>query len=288
MVRMGEVGLGQLDAVVDALRGWQHDGASVPLHPGDIGWNWRFGAPATAMALRTWTQNGEILAVGMLDAPGVLRLAIAPDSQDREDLARQMGGDLSDPHGAVLPSGEAVVEARFGGPLRALLLDAGWSADEPWTPLRRDLSGPVEACRMRVEVVGPQEAEIRAAVQRAAFEGSTFTAAHWQAMAAGSPYADARCLLAYCERGTAVATATVWSSGPSRPGLLEPVGVHRDHRLRGYGRAIGLAAAGALRELGSSSATVCTRSANVAAVAAYRSAGFDQLPEVPDLRRPPS
>jgi ribosomal protein S18 acetylase RimI-like enzyme len=82
-----------------------------------------------------------------------------------------------------------------------------------------------------------------------------------------------------------VAAATVWSAGPGRPGLLEPVGVHRDHRGHGYGTAITVAAAAALRDMGSSSAIVCTRSANLGAVATYRSAGFRQFPDVPDLHR---
>jgi ribosomal protein S18 acetylase RimI-like enzyme len=104
-------------------------------------------------------------------------------------------------------------------------------------------------------------------------------------MAGGLPYADARCLIAYDAQNTAVAMVTVWSAGPGRPGLLEPMGVHREHRGHGYGTAITLAAAAALRQLGSSSAIVCTRSSNVGAVATYRSAGFQQLPDVPDLRR---
>jgi ribosomal protein S18 acetylase RimI-like enzyme len=104
-------------------------------------------------------------------------------------------------------------------------------------------------------------------------------------MAAGVPYAGARCLAAYDERGDAVAAATVWSAGPGRPGLLEPMGVHPDHRGHGYGTAITLAAASALRDLGASSAIVCTPSANTAAVATYRSAGFEALPEVRDHTR---
>jgi len=44
-------------------------------------------------------------------------------------------------------------------------------------------------------------------------------------------------------------------------------------------------AVGALRELGSSSAVVCTPSSNVGAVATYRSAGFRQRPEVRDRCR---
>jgi ribosomal protein S18 acetylase RimI-like enzyme len=63
------------------------------------------------------------------------------------------------------------------------------------------------------------------------------------------------------------------------------MGVHRDHRGHGYGTAISIAAAAALRELGSSSALVVTPSANVAAVATYRSAGFEALPEIRDRVR---
>ncbi len=105
-------------------------------------------------------------------------------------------------------------------------------------------------------------------------------------MAAASPYRQARCLVAVDERGDAVAGVTVWSAGSGRPGLLEPMGVHRDHRGHGYGTAITVAAAAALRELGSSSATVCTRSANVGGVATYAAAGFQRLPDATDFRRP--
>jgi ribosomal protein S18 acetylase RimI-like enzyme len=125
---------------------------------------------------------------------------------------------------------------------------------------------------------------VRAAVQRASFVRSTFTEEAWRAMAAGSPYAGARCLVAY-DGGEAVAAVTVWSAGPGRPGLLEPMGVHSDHRGRGHGRAITLAAAAALRELGASSALVCTPSSNVGAVATYRSAGFEAGPEIRDRCR---
>jgi ribosomal protein S18 acetylase RimI-like enzyme len=61
--------------------------------------------------------------------------------------------------------------------------------------------------------------------------------------------------------------------------------VHREHRGHGYGRAISLAAAAALRELGASSATVCTPTSNVGAVATYASAGYERLPDVTDFRR---
>jgi GNAT superfamily N-acetyltransferase len=282
---LSEPGVDGLSEAVRVLRGWQYDGAPMQLHPGDLGWHWRFGAEATAAAVRTWSRDGEILAVGLLDSPKLLRLAIAPEAQHDEELARQMVADVTQPERGALPAGNAHIEARFGGSFRALLFDGGWDAGEPWTPLSRDLAKPVADCGMRIDAIGPDRADVRAAVQRAAFDRSTFTEERWHAMAAGLAYADAQCLVAYDNQDTAVAAATAWSAGPGRPGLLEPVCVHREHRGQGYGTAIAVAAAAALRQLGSSSALVCTASSNVAAVATYKSAGFRPLPEVPDLHR---
>lgn len=282
---VGTPGVDELSEVVGALRDWQVDGAPVQLHAGDLGWFWRFGAQATAAAVRTWSRDGRLVAVGMLDEPTVLRLAIAPQAHHDEDLAHQLTQDLSTPVSGVLPEGTAYVEAPDGSLVREGLTEAGWAADQPWTPLRRDLTEPVEGPGLRVEVVGPEGVPPRTAVQRAAFDRSTFTDERWHAMASGPAYASARCLVGYDEQGSAVAAVTVWSAGPGRPGLLEPMGVHRDHRGHGYGRAITLAAAAALRDMGSSSAVVDTPSSNAGGVATYAAAGFQPLPEVRDLRR---
>jgi GNAT superfamily N-acetyltransferase len=282
---LNKPGVRALSEVVLVLREWQYDGAPMQLHPGDLGWHWRFGAEATAAAVRTWSRDGQILGVGLLDGPGLLRLALAPEARHDEELAQQMVLDVTQPERGVLPQGNVYIEARFGALLLGLLIDDGWDADEPWTPLQRDLAEPVEDCGVRIEVIGPGLARVRAAVQRSAFDGSTFTDERWHAMAAGLPYADAQCLVAYDDQDTAVAAATVWSAGPARPGLIEPMGVHREHRGHGYGTAITVAAAAALQKLGSSSAIVCAESSNVGAVATYKSAGFQQLLEVRDLRR---
>jgi ribosomal protein S18 acetylase RimI-like enzyme len=279
---LGKPGVDGLSAAVDALREWQYDGAPWQLHPGDLGWFWRFGAEATAAAVRTWGRDGRILAVGLLDEPTLLRLTIAPDAQRDEELARQL---VEDVERGVLPEGKVSIEAPKGALIQDLLFDDGWNVDEPWTPLRRDLTEPVKEPGVRVEVIGPEQAHVRTAVGRASFDRSTFTDERWHAMAAGLPYADARCLVAYDDQGTAVAAVTVWSAGPGKPGLLEPMGVHRDHRGHGYGKAITVAAAAALQELGSSSAIVYTPSFNVGAVATYKSAGFQQLPEIRDQYR---
>jgi len=282
---LGMPGPGGLHEVACVLREWQCDGTFMQLHPGDLGWFWRFGADATAGAVRTWSRDGRILAVGLLDGPGLLRLMIAPQAERDEELARALVADASQPERGVLMPGKAAVAAPMGALVQDLLSGDGWDTGEPWTPLCRDLTGPVQDPGVRIEVTGPERAHVRAAVQRAAFDNSTFTDERWHAMAAGLPYADARCLVAYDDHGNAVAAVTAWSAGPGKPGLLEPVGVHHDHRGHGYGRAITIAAAAALRELGSSSAIVCTKTSNVGAVATYKSAGFRQLPEIRDRCR---
>ncbi|WP_189189759.1 GNAT family N-acetyltransferase [Streptomyces albiflavescens] len=282
---LGEPGVDGLIEAVGVLREWQYDGSPMQLHPGDLGWFWRFGAEATAAAVRTWSRDGQILAVGLLDEPELLRLTIAPDAQQDEELAQQLVEDVTGPERGVLAEGKVYVDAPMGALVQDLLFEDGWNAGEPWTPLRRDLTEPVGDPGVRIEVVGPEQVHARTAVQRASFDRSTFTDERWHAMAAGSPYADARCLVAYDDQGNAVAAVTVWSAGPGKPGLLEPMGVHREHRGHGYGRAITVAAAAALQELGSSSAIVCTPSLNVGAVATYKSAGFQQLPEIRDRYR---
>ncbi|MER7520534.1 GNAT family N-acetyltransferase [Streptomyces sp. NPDC126499] len=274
-----------LREAVDALRAWQDDGAPVQLHPGDLGWFWRRGARATAAAVRTWHRDGRILAVGLLDGPTLLRLAMAPEARRDEEPARRIVADVTDPERGVLPAGRVNIEAPAGALVDDLLSEAGWGLDEPWTPLRRDLTEAVPDPGVRIEVVGPERAAAYAAVHRAAFDGSSFTAERWHAMATGLPYAEARSLLAYDGLGAAVASVTVWSAGPGRPGVLEPMGVHPDHRGRGHGTAVTLAAAATLRHLGASSALVCTPSANTAAVATYTSAGFRPCPEVRDRCR---
>jgi ribosomal protein S18 acetylase RimI-like enzyme len=287
-IALDEPRASRLVAAVTALRSWQVEGSPMQLHPGDIGWYGRFGTDATAAAVRTWSSDDRILAVGLLDGPDLLRLAFAPEARHDEKLARRLADDIDDPERGVLPQGPVSIEVPDDAGLREPLLAAGWVTDEAWTPLRRKLADPVtpvDRSALRIEEAGPDRAAVHAAVVRAAFDRSTFTAERWHAMTAGPAYADARSLVGYDQRGDAVAAVTVWRAGPGRPGLLEPMGVHHDHRGHGYGRAITVAGAGALQALGSSSAIVATPSSNLAGIATYESAGFVRMPERLDLRR---
>ncbi|MGW4649946.1 GNAT family N-acetyltransferase [Kitasatospora sp. NPDC004289] len=270
-----------------ALREWQDDGAPMQLHPGDVGWNHRFGTAETAAVVRTWSRGGRILAVGMQDTPTLLRMTVAPDAFQDEELARRLVEDCSLPGRGVLPEGEVAVEAPQDLLLHELLTAEGWGVDEPWTPLFRDLTEAVQDPGVRIEPIGPERAQDFADVLRSAFDTQRPTPAYWHAMSTAPFHTDARSLAAYDDRGTPAAVVTVWSAGPGRPGLIEPMGVHADHRGRGYGRAITLAGAAALRQLGSSSLRVCTPSSNTGAVATYRSAGLVPQPAIGDRIRHP-
>ncbi|MFE7590881.1 GNAT family N-acetyltransferase [Kitasatospora sp. NPDC057512] len=282
---LGTPTAGGVRVAMGALREWQDDGAPMQLHSGDIGWNCRFGTAETAALVRTWSRSGRILAVGMLDSPTVLRMTVAPDAFRDEDLARRLVEDVSLPERGVLPDGAASIEAPQGLLLHDLLTTEGWGVDEPWTPLFRDLAEAVEDPGVRIRAIGPEQAQDFADVLRSAFDTSRPTRAYWHAMSAGPFSADARCLGAYDDGGSPAAVVTVWSAGPGKPGLVEPMGVHEDHRGRGYGRAITLAGAAALRAMGSSSVRVCTPSSNVGGVATYRAAGFEARPEIGDRIR---
>ena len=117
----------ELGSVVRALREWQQDALPIQLHPGDLGWFWRFGPEALAAALRVWRSNGEIVACGLLDGPDVFRMTVAPQLWRDEELANRVVTDLSRPARGVLPAGKVAVEAPDGSLVKERLPGAGWS-----------------------------------------------------------------------------------------------------------------------------------------------------------------
>lgn len=286
-------GVSELSVVASVLAGWQHDDGAIQLHPGDLGWYSTNGMNATAQALRTWSAGDEILAVGLLDGPRLLRMGVRPDQHDNDELAHQLVNDVEVPRRGVLPVGAATVEARGAPSFLETLASRGWQLDEPWVPLYMDLSGPVPEPEVRVEHIGRDSAEAWVSVHWSAFRGTPFTEEEcrrrlnaWTNMAASPFYTSARSLVAFNDHNEPVAVAAVWSAGEGRPGLIEPMGVHRDQRGHGYGKAITIAAANNLREMGASSAIVCAESSNLAAVSTYKAAGFAAHLPIADMCRP--
>lgn len=277
----------QLGSVHAVLRTWHREQGPFHLHPGDLGWHHLRGAEATAAHLRLWRRVGRTIAVGLLDGSDLLRTAVDPGHAADDELARTMAADLRDPARGVLPDGQAYVEAHSAHRLRTELGRHGWVEGEPWIPLRRDLGTPVPEPQLTIEPVEAGTAGQYAAVHRSAFDSPGVTEERVTTMLAGPAHRKATSLLGRDRDGAAVAVITVWSAGAGRPGLLEPMGVHADHRGRGHGRAITLAGAAQLRRMGASSALVCTPRSQPGAVETYLAAGFSAQRAVPDLQRLP-
>lgn len=284
----------ELVRIADLMSTWQTDPWVGHLHPGDLGWRTLVGAEATAEDLRVWSVGARTVAVGLID-DGVLRLALDLAAADDDDAAAHLACTLEDSAQDLFSDGEWLVEARGATALRRLLIASGWTDDEPWSPLALDLSVtrlPLPTRTLRVERVGLEAAEDWTSVHWSAFQGTPFTGerrdrftSRWGIMLTGSLADRAQCLMGYDEQGQPVAVATVWSAGQGRPGLIEPMGVHRDHHGHGYGTAITVAGARALQLAGASSAVVAAEDSNPAALATYRAAGFRSLGTVRDLRR---
>src|SRR4051794_31741556 len=99
-----------LRAAATVLRDWQVDRAPMQLHPGDLGWHWREGDERTAGSVRVWSRAGRIVAIGLLDAPQLLRMAVDPDLQGDAEVVEQLADDIGLPQRGVLAAGGAVVE----------------------------------------------------------------------------------------------------------------------------------------------------------------------------------
>lgn len=282
----------QVPDVAQELASWQREGHASQLHPGDLGWYSLRGLEATAQSLRLWHKDRRIVAMGLLDGPDLLRIGMNPYFIDDNELATQMAADLNSVARRIFTTETVSVEARSARRLGAVLLQTGWNAGELWTPLHRGLAEPVGQSALSIKVVDTKLAPAWMNVHLSAFRHGSFTeedlnsaVQRWNTMSSSALYAQGQCLLGYDSHGVAVAAAGVWSAGPDAPGLLEPIGVHGDYRGLGYGKAITLAAAAALAQMGSSSAQVCTPSENISAVAAYAAAGFTAQPPVADFTR---
>ena len=138
-----------LAEVLAVLAEWQDDAAPLQLHPGDLGWYWRFGAEAVAAAVRTWRHDGRVVAIGLLDGERLLRVTVAPELRGDAEVARRIVADVIDPARGVLGAGAASVEAPADSPVEALLAEAGWACGGAWTPPR-----PAWACGPRGTAAG--------------------------------------------------------------------------------------------------------------------------------------
>lgn len=115
------------------------------------------------------------------------------------------------------------MEGRSAGALTRILGQQGWQEDEPWVPLRLDLSAPVQPTRTLIETIDEDRAGEWVGVHWSAFRGTPLDdgvrqtlANRWLTMTSGPFAGTSRSLVAFDENGRAVAVTTVWSAGPGR------------------------------------------------------------------------
>ncbi|PZF80911.1 GNAT family N-acetyltransferase [Jiangella anatolica] len=121
----------------------------------------------------------------------------------------------------------------------------------------------------------PADAAARAAVHSAAFSTTMSEAAYREVMRGPAYRAELDALIVGPD-GSPAAAALAWLDGRSGVAVLEPVGVHPEHRRRGLATAAALAVLRAARELGARDARVCARGDDgyPAPRAAYEALGF--------------
>jgi ribosomal protein S18 acetylase RimI-like enzyme len=278
-------GIGELLA---AMSGWPHaDRVASGLHPGDLGWHLRLDDSALEGAFVGWWDEGDLLAVGLVEG-AVGRFSLRPGAERDGVLGEQVARacrELENPEGA-----EVYADLRAETATRRILVGEGWALDpEPWVALHTDLEtwAPAVALDGLGVVEAADAVPDRVAVQRAGFEGSTFTEEAWHRMAAGPGYRRDLDLVVVGD-GRPASVATGWWAGQGATAILEPVATHRDHRGHGWGVRAVTAVVGRLRDLGASGVSVCTPLDNVGAVAAYRAAGLRPVEQIQSLVRQPT
>jgi len=137
-------------------------------------------------------------------------------------------------------------------------------------------------------VAGEHEVEMRAAAQHSAFESSWDMAryvARYRRFMQSPVYEPERDLMVVAPDGRAAAFCIVWLDDVNRTGHFEPVGTHADFSRQGLGKAVLWAGLRLVQACGMETATVCPNSSSAAAVALYKSVGFQLVHELLTFRK---
>jgi ribosomal protein S18 acetylase RimI-like enzyme len=263
-------------------------GCVTSLHAGDVGWHLRLDDANLDETIVVVRDRAEVVAVALVESSG-LRPTLRPDRWDDNDLAVTLGTLAASLAESLGDHAMAYCDVPPQSALRAWLIAHGWELDpDPWAAMYRPLAAVDAALGVALAESVATDGDVadRVDVQFSAFEHSTFTVQRWHQMAAGPGFRRDLDLLRRDADGVPVAGATAWTAGPGRVGILEPVGTHRDHVRQGHGRAVVLAAIGALARAGASGVSVQTPLSNDTAIHAYVRAGLQVVDHLRGLRYP--
>jgi hypothetical protein len=269
--------------LLEAVAAWpERDRPVTGLHVGDVGWHLRLHDDAVDDAFEAWWDGEDLLAYGLVE--GIVgRYAVRPGLETDGDLAETIARSCE-----ALDGDEVYADLPAGSAAHALLAGRGWTDDpDPWIALHADLTEwhpTADLTGVRVVEAADAVAD-RVAVQRAGFEGSTFTEEAWHRMAAGPGYRRDLDVVVSTADGVPAAIATAWWPGPASTAILEPVATHHDLRGQGWGGRAVATVLGRLRDLGAPGVSVSTPLDFTAAVATDRSAGLRDVGELRSLVR---
>lgn len=258
---------------------------SGQLHVGDVGWYLRLDDTTVNAGLHVWRgEDGKVAAVGLQHGDAMLLTAIQPRRRYDVELGEQMADDAT----TLLSAADGYLDAPQPSAVRTELARRGWDLDpDPWPILYRSLTAS-DRDRIDPDATTVSDAGLardRLALQQAMFENSKSDSHSWGRMRDLTSYRPDLDVMIRQGDGY-VAAATGWWAGEGKCGLLEPVGSHRDHRGRGYGRRVVLATLSALAVVGASGAAVFTPGSNKAALQLYRSCGFRAVSLAASMRSP--
>jgi GNAT superfamily N-acetyltransferase len=257
------------------------------LHPGDI--------PHHIYNGNKYYDPAELLTIWDDDQGVAAWLLVGPrhksyDAQVRPDLRRghfeRAVLEYADDRTVELMqrygiAGDCIYAGAFrGDTARVELLAAlGWEPDSklPYVLNRTevnaiDVPALPEGYSFR-SARGIEDAATLAEVHKASF-GMDWTPELYRYVMESPGYAPERELVIQAADGTFAAFTIIWYDHLNRTGLFEPVGTHKDHRRRGFGRAILMYGMQQMADAGMEFATVAHFGDNEAARGLYQACGF--------------
>jgi mycothiol synthase len=257
------------------------------LHPGDIPHHIyngnKYYDPLELMTI--WEDNGGVAAwllvdVGHKSYDAQVRPDLRGDDFEREILeyADTRTVELMRQHDIA---GDCLYADAFRGDTARiqLLLGLGWEwTDEPPYVLNRTAIHAIKLPALPDgfsfrSAKGVEEAAALAEVHNAAF-GPIWTPELYRQVMESPGYEPQRELVIQAPSGALAAFSIIWYDHLNRTGLFEPVGTHKDHRRRGFGRAMLLYGMRQMAAAGMKFATVAHFGQNEAARGLYQACGF--------------
>lgn len=249
------------------------------MHIGDMYWTRRASDRDPTANAWVWDRgDGTLAAFAWLDAPSHDDVAIDPagDGPSLDEalafLEEQARARNRTSIGFVVIDGDAYREAALGrrGYVRGPDGNTRMWRRMTAAPEDSELPGGYRLVEAKADF------EQRAFVEADAFGGAGFSGEAWRMFTERLPNSRRDLdLLAVAADGGGASAATFWYDDATRCGEIEAVGTAKAHLRRGVGKAVISEGLRRLHALGATTAVVQTTIGNDAAIALYRSCGFE-------------